>query len=109
MTTNSLMVKKKNFFCYSICYQNMTSRLERSRSEIRTASRISPDPYGQLARRKHFDEELETIRVRSRSIWSRPDTALTTNGHYFVDPEQIERTLSRPTSVGRRHNPHPKL
>lgn len=87
----------------------MTNRLERSRSEIRTAPRLSPDPYGQLARRKRFDEELQNIRFRSRSIWSRPDTSLTTNGHYFVDPEQIERTLSRPTSVGRRHNPHPKL
>ena len=87
----------------------MTARLERSRSELRYASNVNPDPYGQLARRKRFDDELETIRVRSRSIWSRPDTSLTTHGHYFTDPEQIERTFSRPTSVGRRHNPHPKL
>ncbi len=87
----------------------MFTRLDRSRSEIRTTSRLSDDPYGQLARRKRFDEELEAIRVRTRSIWSRPDTSLTTHGHYFADPEQIERTLSRPTSAGRRHNPHPKL
>ncbi len=87
----------------------MTARLERSRSEIRNASRLTSDSYGQLARRKRFDEELDTIRIRSRSIWSRPDTSLTTHGHYYADPEQIERTLARPTSVARRHNPHPKL
>ncbi len=87
----------------------MTARLERSRSELRQASDINSDPYGQLSRRKRFDDELETIRVRSRSIWSRPDTSLTTHGHYFTDPEQVERTILRPTSVGRRHNPHPKL
>jgi hypothetical protein len=87
----------------------MPARLERSQSELQTASKLASDPYGQLARRKNFDEELQAIRVRSRSIWSRPDTSLTTHGHYFTDPEQIERTSSRPTSVGRRHNPHPKL
>jgi hypothetical protein len=87
----------------------MTVRLERSRSELRNASSLTPDPYGQLTRRKRFDDELDSIRIRSRSIWSRPDTSLTTHGHYFVDPEQMERTFSRPTSAGRRHNPHPKL
>jgi hypothetical protein len=86
-----------------------TARLGRSRSVIRTVSESTSDPYGQLARQKRFDDELEAIRFRSRSIWSRPDTSLTTHGHYFVDPEQTERTLSRPTSAGRRHNPHPKL
>ena len=87
----------------------MSARLERSRSDVRDTSRLTADPYGQLARRKHFDNELKSIRFRSRSIWSRPDTSSTTHGHFFVDPEQIERTLPRPTSLGRRHNPHPKL
>lgn len=87
----------------------MSARLERSRSEVRNTSRLTADPYSQLARRKRFDDELNSIRFRSRSIWSRPDTALTTHGHYFVEPEQIERTHTRPTSAGRRHNPHPKL
>ena len=67
------------------------------------------DPYGQLARRTRFEDELAAIRMRSRSIWSRPDTSLTTNGHFYGDPEQDERTPLRPTSVARHHNPHPKL
>lgn len=88
----------------------MSARLERSRSDVRDTTRLlTADPYGQLTRRKRFDEELSSIRFRSRSIWSRPDTALTTHAHYYVDPEQLERTLTRPTSPGRRHNPHPKL
>ena len=87
----------------------MTSQVDRSRSEIRFVPQLTTDPYGQVARRKRFDEELDCIRVRSRSIWSRPDTSMTTHGHYFVDPEQKGRTLPRPTSAGRRHNPHPKL
>ena len=87
----------------------MAGRLDRRHNEIKSASILTADPYAQLARRKRFNEELEAIRVRSRSIWSRPDTALTTHAHYFADPEQSERTLSRPTSAGRHHNPHPKL
>lgn len=87
----------------------MSARLERSRSDVRDTSRLTADPYGQVARRKRFDNELNSIRFRSRSIWSRPDTAVTTHGHFFVDPEQSQRTLPRPTSSGRRHNPHPKL
>lgn len=83
----------------------MTTRLNRSQSEIRYAS----DPYCQLERRKCFDRELNTIRLQSRSIWARPDTSLTTHGHFFADPEQKQRTSLRPTSAGRRHNPHPKL
>jgi hypothetical protein len=82
----------------------MTTRSYRSQGE-----EFGSDPYCQLARRKQFDQELEEIRARTRSIWLRPDTALTTHGHYFADPEQTQRTLSRPTSAGRRHNPHPKL
>ncbi len=87
----------------------MSARLNRSQSELRPSAKLATDPYGQLARRKHFDVELESIRARSRLIWSRPDTALTTHAHYFVDPDQAERTASRPTSSGRRHKPHPKL
>ncbi|CAF3377246.1 unnamed protein product [Rotaria socialis] len=87
----------------------MTARLGRSRSEIRSRSALASDPSDQLTRRKQFDEELAAIRNHSQSIWSRPDTSLTTHGHYFVDPEQIERTQTRPTSAGRHHNPHPKL
>lgn len=87
----------------------MTARSYRSQGEQKTGSQLGSDPFCQLARRKQFDVELESIRASSRSIWSRPDTALTTNGHYFANPEQAQRTLSRPTSAGRRHNPHPKL
>ncbi|CAF1294751.1 unnamed protein product [Rotaria sp. Silwood1] len=87
----------------------MSARVDRSQSKKRSTSALAGDPYCELARRKHFDEELEAIRARSRSIWSRPDTSLTTHSHYYVDPEQTERTLSRPTSAGRHHNPHPKL
>ena len=87
----------------------MAVRLDRSQSEIRSASVLDSDPYGQLARRKCFDDELAGIRARSRCIWSQPDTSLTTHGHYFSDPQQNERTPSRPTSAGRHHNPHPKL
>lgn len=87
----------------------MSARLERSRSDVRDTLTYPDDPYCQLARRKRFDNELNSIRFRSRSIWSRPDTAATTHGHFFVDPEQIERTLLRPTSTGRRNNPHPNL
>lgn len=87
----------------------MTVRLPRSQSEIRSASAFGSDPHCQLAKSKQLDEELEAIRARSRSIWSRPDTSLTTHGHFFTDPEQAERTLARPTSAGRHHNPHPKL
>jgi hypothetical protein len=99
----------KGNLSFSIYHQNMARRLVRSRSELRPAPELTSDVYGQLTRRKRFDEELDSIRNRSRSIWSRPDVSLTTHGHYFVDPEQIERTLTRPTSTGRRHNPHPKL
>ncbi|CAF0926036.1 unnamed protein product [Rotaria sordida] len=87
----------------------MSIRPERSQSERRSLSALGSDPYCELARRKHLDKELEAIRASSRLIWSRPDTALTTHGHYYGDPEQVERTLSRPTSAGRHHNPHPKL
>jgi hypothetical protein len=87
----------------------MSAGVGRSQSERRTISKSAVDPYGQLSRRKRFDEELESIRAQSRLIWSRPDTSLTTHGHYFADPEQNERTFLRPTSPGRRHNPHPKL
>jgi hypothetical protein len=110
MTTDNKMVKRNIFlFCFRLSDQNMTGRLERSRSELRNASSLNLDPYGQLTRRKRFDEELDSIRARSRSIWLRPDNSLTTHGHFFTDPEQIERTLLRPTSASRRHNPHPKL
>jgi hypothetical protein len=87
----------------------MTQHLNRSQSVLPTASKLASDPYGQSIRQKRFDAELESIRARSRSVWIRPDTSLTTHGHFFGDPEQTERTLSRPTSAGRRHNPHPKL
>ncbi|CAF1491743.1 unnamed protein product [Adineta ricciae] len=85
------------------------TRVFRSQSEQRAQPQYGNDPFCQLARRKQFDLELETIRAQSRSIWSKPDTALTTHGHYFADPQQTQRTPSRPTSAGRRHNPHPKL
>lgn len=78
----------------------MTNRLSRSQSEIR---------YVPLDQQKYFNQELEAIRIQSRSIWARPDTSLTTHGHFFADPEQKQRTVLRPTSAGRRHNPHPKL
>lgn len=85
------------------------ARVFRSQSDQRAQPQYGNDPFCQLARRKQFDLELETIRAQSRSIWSKPDTALTTHGHYFADPQQSQRTPSRPTSAGRRHNPHPKL
>ena len=85
------------------------ARVLRSQSEQRAQQQYGNDPFCQLARRKQFDLELENIRAQSRSIWSKPDTSLTTHGHYFDDPHQTQRTLSRPTSAGRRHNPHPKL
>lgn len=62
-----------------------------------------------LHRKKQFEDELETIRARSRLIWSRPDVSLTTHGYFYADPEQKDRTALRPTSVTRRNNPHPKL
>ncbi|UJR09235.1 hypothetical protein I4U23_013481 [Adineta vaga] len=85
------------------------ARVFRSQSDQRSESQYGSDPYCQLARRKQFDTELENIRAQSRSIWLKPDTSLTTHGHYFADPQQFQRTSSRPTSAGRRHNPHPKL
>ncbi|CAF1263089.1 unnamed protein product [Adineta steineri] len=87
----------------------MMSRSFHSHNEPRTRSQYASDPYCQLARRKQFDEELEAIRSQSRSIWSKPDTSQTTHGHFFADPEQTQRTLTRPTSAGRKNNPHPKL
>ena len=61
------------------------ARVLRSQSEQRAQQQYGNDPFCQLARRKQFDLELETIRAQSRSIWSKPDTSLTTHGHYFVD------------------------
>jgi hypothetical protein len=74
-----------------------------------STSNLDNDPYGQLARQKRFNDELNQIRCQSRYVWSRPDTSLTTHGHFYANPEIKERTRSRPTSAGRRHNPHPKL
>ena len=84
----------------------MTHPADRTRSAL---TRLDGDPYGQMARRKRFVDELASIRSGSRYVWSRPDTSLTTHGHYYADPEQAARTLTRPTSSGRKNNPHPKL
>ncbi|CAF0743112.1 unnamed protein product [Didymodactylos carnosus] len=69
----------------------------------------SADPYDQLYREKKKKEELDKIRLKSRAIWSRPDTSETTHGFYFQHPMQNQRTPLRPTSRNRRNNPHPKL
>lgn len=76
---------------------------------MRSRSALDTDAYCEISRRKQLDDELVAIRMHSQTLWSRPDTSLTTNGHYYADPEQKERTLPRPTSAGRHHNPHPKL
>jgi hypothetical protein len=67
------------------------------------------NPTGNRTRLTIDNDELEHIKSQSRLVWSAKDTSETTYGHYHCDPAIKERTTLRPTSPGRRNNPHPHM